>query len=201
MKLIYKFVFIGLVSFGIVYAKNGLHQKHLLGISPKHTEVTAKSHFVFTFDLPILKPSINRYTVILKQKNPHREKIPTQFTISDKHLVISPQILLDKGAYMLKVKPLSLTKKGDYNTLQIKTAWQKFVAWLCRLFYKDISKCSLCKFFCYTSHSIKTKPISFKFKIQEAMPKVTSIESNTSFIELSEYNSTAIKVTVHYQYQ
>lgn len=197
MKSIYRFLFISLVSLSIIYAESGLQQKHLLGISPNHTEVTAKSNFLFTFDMPILPSSVKKYTIMLKQKKPHKEKIPTQFTISNNKLTVLPNVLLNKGLYVLKIKPLKLTKKGE-NALQIKTPWQKFIAWLCGLFYKDISKCPLCHYFCHTSHTIKTKPISFRFEVKEAMPQVIKIDSNTSLLELSEHNSTQIQITATY---
>ena len=198
MKSVYRVVLISLVTIGIVYAGQGLQQKHLVSISPSSTEVTAKSNFVLTFDMPILQTSVKKHTVVLKQKKPQKQKISTQFTVSDNTFTVSPKSPLDKGIYILKIKPLKLTKKGE-NTLQVKTSWQKFVAWLCGLFYKDISHCPMCQYFCTTSHVIKTKPIKFRFEIKEEMVQVKTLESNVSVIELSEHNQTTIRVMATYE--
>ena len=198
MKSIYRVVFISLVAIGIVHAEHGLEQEHLLSISPSSTEVISKSSFVFTFDMSILQTSVKKHTVVLKQKKPQKQKISTQFTVSDNTLRVLPNAPLDKGVYILKIKPLKLTKKGE-NTLQVKTSWQKFVAWLCGLFYKDISHCPMCQYFCTTSHVIKTKPIKFSFKIKEEMVQVKTLESNVSVIELSEHNQTTIRVMATYE--
>ena len=198
MKSIYRVVFIGLVAIGIAYAGQEVEQKHLLSISPSSTEVTSKSSFVFTFDMPILQPSVKKHTVMLKQKKPQKHKISTQFTVSDNTLRVLPNAPLDKGVYILKIKPLKLTKEGE-NTLQVKTSWQKFVAWLCGLFYKDISHCPMCQYFCTTSHVIKTKPIKFRFEIKEEMIQVKTLESNVSVTELSEHNQTTIRVIATYE--
>ena len=198
MKSIFRVVFIGLMFMGIAYAGQGLEQKHLLSISPSSTEVTSKSSFVFTFDMPILQPSVKKHTVALMQKKPQKQKISTQFTVSDNTLRVLPNAPLDKGIYILKIKPFKLTKKGE-NTLQVKTSWQKFVAWLCGLFYKDISHCPMCQYFCTTSHVIKTKPIKFRFEIKEEMVQVKTLESNVSVIELSEHNQTTIRVMATYE--
>ncbi len=60
MKSIYRLIFIGLAAIGVAYAGQGLEQKHLLSISPNSTEVTSKSSFVFTFDMPILQTSAEK---------------------------------------------------------------------------------------------------------------------------------------------
>jgi len=198
MKSFYRFVFIGLVSIGMVYAGQGVNQKHLLSISPSSTEVTSKSNFVFTFDKPILKTSVKKHTAVLKQKKPQKQKIPTQISVLDNKLTMSPTSPLEKGIYVLKVKPLKLTQEGD-NELQVKTPWQKFVAWLCGFFYKDISKCPLCQHFCYTSNVTYTKPMHFQFEVKDEAPKVISLESNATLIEISEYNSTQISIRATYE--
>jgi len=198
MKSIYKFVLVYVLLIGSLFAGQGLQQKHLVSISPSSAEATSKSSFIFTFDKPILKTSVKKHTVVLKQKKPQKQKISTQFTVSGKTLTISPISPLDKGVYVLKVKPLKLTQEGE-ATLQIKTPWQKFIAWLCGLIYKDISKCPLCQYFCTPSNVTKTKSITFKFEIKEEMIKVISLESNTSLVELSEHNSTNISVIATYE--
>ena len=138
----------------------------MLSITPSSTEVTSKSSFIFTFDKPILESSVKKYTVVLKQRKSQKQKIPTQVTVAKNKLIVLPTSPLEKGIYVLKLKPLKLTQEGD-NTLQVKTSWQKFVAWLCGLLYQDISDCPMCKYFCYTSNVIKTKPIIFKFEIKK----------------------------------
>ena len=198
MKSIYRLVFAALISMGIVYAGQGQEQKHLLSISPSSSEVTSKSSFVFKFDMPILQPSVKKKSIVLKRKTPQPQKISTQFTVSGNMLTILPDAPLEQGIYVLKIKPLKLTIEGE-NTLQIQTSWQKFIAWLCGLFYKEISDCPLCRFFCTTSNTIVTKPIKYKFEIKDEIVKVKSIESNVTRIELSEHNQTAIKVMATYE--
>ena len=197
MKTIYRFVFICVVSVGIVYAQQGVTQKHLLSISPNSTDVTAKSNFVFTFDMPILQTSVGEKSIILKRKLPKTQKIATQFTVSDKRLIVLPKAPLEQGIYVLKIKPLKLTKEGE-NTLQIKTFWQKAVAWICGVFYKDIADCPLCRYVCAPSQTIKTEPILFRFEIKKSVA-VKSLESNATRIALSEHNQTAIKVIAIYE--
>lgn len=198
MKSIYKFILVYVLFISSLFAGQGLQQKHLVSISPSSTEVRSKSSFIFTFDKPILQTSVKNHIAVLKQKKPQKQKLPTQFTVLDNKLVVSPMASLDKGVYVLKVKPLKLTEEGE-NTLLIKTSWQRFIAWLCGLMYKDISKCPLCQYFCYTSNTIKTKPIKFSFEIIEEMVQVKSIETNTSLVEFSEHNSTNISVTATYE--
>ncbi len=198
MNAIYRFILIGLVTIGITYAGDGLHQKHLLRITPNNSEVTSKSNFVLTFDMPILQTSVRKKTVVLKKTKPQKKKIAAHVTVSDNTLTVFPNTPLEQGVYLLKIKPLKLTEKGE-NTLRIKTAWQKFIAWLCGLFYKEIGDCPLCRFFCTTSDTITTKSIRYRFEIKEEGVPVRSLESNITRIELSEHNQTAIKVIATYE--
>jgi len=198
MKSIYKILFMGIVAISLSYAGNGLQQKHLISVTPSSTEVTSESSFVFTFDKPILEPSVKKHSVVLKQRKPQKQKVSTQVSVQNNTLTISPTSPLEKGIYVLKVKPIKLTQEGD-NTLQVKTSWQKFVAWLCGLFYKDISDCPMCKYFCYTSNVTKTKPIKYRFEITEEMVQVESLESNVTLVEMSEHNQTRIHIIANYE--
>jgi len=188
----------GIVAISLSYAGNGLQQKHLISVTPSSTEVTSKSSFVFTFDKPILEPSVKKHSVVLNQRKPQKQKVSTQVSVQNNTLTISPTSPLEKGIYVLKVKPIKLTQEGD-NTLQVKTSWQKFVAWLCGLFYKDISDCPMCKYFCYTSNVTKTKPIKYRFEITEEMVQVESLESNVTLVEMSEHNQTRIHIIANYE--
>ena len=120
MKNLYKIIVISILSIGIVYAQQGLKQKHLVDITPKSAEATPTSSFMVTFDRPIYRPSITKRTVLLKQKEPHRQKIAIRVAVSDNTLTVFPDAPLNKGIYVLKVKPLNLIDKGE-NTRQIKT--------------------------------------------------------------------------------
>jgi len=168
---------------GVLYGGTGVQQQHLVSLDPPANQVKPDSTFVLTFDKPILQTSVKKHTAVLIQKKPQKQTIPTQVTVTDNRLQILPNAPLAKGIYLLKIKPLKLTKEGE-NTLQVKTPWQKFIAWLCGLFYKDISKCLLCQYFCYTSNIVKTKPIKFGFEIKEEMASVQSVDSNVSIVEL-----------------
>ena len=198
MKSIYKVLLFSVLSIGVLCAGNGLQQKHLQSVTPSSTEVTSKSNFVLTFDKPIREPSVKKRTVVLKQKKPQKQKLSTQVTVLNNTLTVSPASPLEKGIYVLKVKPIKLTQEGD-NALQVKTPWQKFVAWLCGLFYQDISDCPMCKYFCYTSNVTKTKLIKFRFEIKEEMVQVKSLESNVTLVEMSEHNQTRISIIANYE--
>jgi len=69
MKHLYRLLVMFVVGIHAAYAAEGVPQKHLSSISPDSTEVTPKSSFVFTFDMPILPSSVNNRTAVLIQKN------------------------------------------------------------------------------------------------------------------------------------
>lgn len=198
MKHFYTYIFTLILVSTSTFASNGTTQKHLLNIQPQVTEVNATSSFVLTFDMAILETSIKKNTIVLKQKKPTKQKISGNVILGTHTLTFAPSAPLEKGIYLLKIKPLKLVKEGE-NKLQVKTPWQKFIAWTCGLFYKDISKCPMCQYFCYTSNVTYTKPIKFRFEVKEAAPKVMTLDASVTLVELSEYNSTSISVMVNYE--
>jgi len=200
MKKLYKMIFMVLFGATVLYAGDGLSQPHFVNTapSPNDDNVPPNITLSFTFDSNIVEKSIKPHTVTLKQKEPSKHKIKGSISVTDENtLVFSPQQQLEKGIYAVKIKSLKLR---DENTPSIepKTKWQKFIAWLCGLVYDDITDCPLCQYVCNVQNNIKTKPIHYTFEVKEDAPKVISLESNTTLIELSEHNATQIKITAAY---
>ncbi len=200
MKKLYKIIVMVLFGATVLYAGDGLSQPHLVNVvpSPNSDNVPPNATFSFTFDSTIVENSIKPHTVTLKQKEPGKHKIKGNVSVTDENtLIFSPQQQLGKGIYKIKVKPLKLR---DENTPSIepKGKWQKFIAWFCGLFYDDISNCPLCKYVCNIQNNTKTKPIHYQFEVKDDAPKVTSISTSQTLIELSEDNSTQLTITATY---
>lgn len=189
-----------LFSSSILYADEGLSQPHLVSTlpSPNNDNIPPNITLSFTFDRNIVKNSIKPHTITLKQKEPRKRKIKGNVSVvNEKTLIFSPQQQLEKGIYEVKVKPLKL-KDSDTSKIEPKTKWQKFIAWLCELMYDDINDCPLCQYLCNAQSNIRTEPIHYTFEAKEEAPKVISLESNATLIELSEHNATQIKITATY---
>ncbi|OQX50220.1 MAG: hypothetical protein B5M46_01100 [Epsilonproteobacteria bacterium 4484_20] len=184
---------------GIQAQTRGVHQTHLVTYSPDtDSAVPATSDFRFTFDLEIEPQSVKEHTVMLKQGTPKRKKIKGDIYVKEgKTIVFSPSEPLQKGNYTFHLKPVKLLKEGT-TAFDPQTWQQKTAAWLCSPLYDDVTECSLCSYLCNIGNTVKTKPIRFDFEVKEDVPKVISLETNTTFIELSEHNQTAIKVMATY---
>lgn len=48
------------------------------------------------------------------------------------------------------------------------------------------------------NHTVRTRPIKLYFEVKEEAPKVISLETNATLIELSEHNRTSVKITATY---
>ncbi len=200
MKNLYKIMLTMLFGTSILYAGNGLSQPHLVSTIPSlnSDNVPPNTTLSFTFDSNIVEKSIKPHTITLKQKEPRKNKIKGNISIVNKNtLVFSPQQQLDKGMYKVKVKPLKL-KDENVPSIEPKTKWQKFIAWLCSLVYDDINDCPLCQYVCDIQKHTKTKVIKYKFEVKDDASKVTSISTSQTLIELSEHNSTQLTVTATY---
>ena len=199
MRLIYLFIALLLGTTQLQAQERGLDQPHLTNYTPKvGSDVAATSNFRFTFDLKIEPASIGNRTVILKQMTPHKKKINGTVSIENENtLLFSPAKPMEKGTYVIRVKPIKLLKESS-TSFKPKNWWQESIVWLCSLFYDDITDCPLCRMLCHVNPTVRTKPIVFTFEVKEKAPKVISLEANATLIELSEHNSTSVRVTATY---
>ena len=200
MNKLYRIVVILLIGTSVLFAGDGISQPHLLNTipSPDNDNVPPNTTLSFTFDSAIVENAIKPHTVTLKQKEPNKHKIKGNISvINENTLIFAPQQQLEKGVYQIKVKPLKL-KKENTPSVEPKTKWQKFIAWLCGLMYDDINDCPLCQYVCNVQNNIKTKPIHYQFEVKEDASKVTSISASQTLIELSEHNSTQLTITATY---
>ncbi|MDQ7047574.1 MAG: Ig-like domain-containing protein [Sulfurovum sp.] len=200
MKKFYKIMFMVLFGANTLYAGNGLSQPHLLSTVPSLNDnnVPPNTTLSFTFDSSIMETSIKPRTIVLKQKAPNRHKIKGNVSIVNENtLIFAPQQQLEKGEYVIKVKPLKL-KKENTPEIEPKTKWQKFIAWLCGLVYDDITDCPLCQYVCDIQKHSKTKAIQYTFEVKEDAPTLTQLTANTTRIELSEHNSTQVQITAKF---
>lgn len=200
MKNLYKMMFMVLFGAHILYAEDGISQPRLINTipTPDNANVPPNITLSFTFDSTIVEKSINSHTIILKQRESGKHKIQGNVSVTDENtLVFSPRQQLEKAIYDIKVKPLKL-KNPETHEIHPKTNWQKFIAWLCGLVYDDIRNCPLCQYVCNIPNNITTKPIHFNFEVKDDAPKVISLESDTTLVELSEYNTTQLTITATY---
>ena len=200
MRNIYKIMLTMLFGASILYAGNVLSQPHLVSTipSPNDDNVLSNITLSFTFDSTIVEKSVKSHTITLKQKGVSKHKIKGSISVVNKNtLVFSPQQLLEKGIYEVRVKPLKL-RNTDTPSLEPKTKWQKSIAWLCGLVYDDINDCPLCQYICDIQKHTKTKVIKYKFEVKDDAPKVTDISASQTLIELSEHNDTQLSITATY---
>jgi len=183
-----------LLSLGL-YAGDGLLQKHLVSVSPKAlTTVTSSNTTIeILFDLSIISKSVKKNTIQIN-------KIKGITTlIGDNTLRFTPNKDLLRGEYHVKVKKIKLNKKdADATEHKPKTGFQKFIYWLCSLFYDNPANCPMCKFFCIDKGDkpryIKTEMISYDFSVDNE-PKIVSVNLNIKEIRLHEGNETIFTVS------
>lgn len=200
MEKLYKIMFLALFGASILYAGDGLSQPHLVSTTPNPNDdnVPPNATLTFTFDSAIVENSIKPHTVTLKQKEPSKHKIKGNISVVNENtLIFAPQQQLEKGVYAVKIKSLKLRNENT-PSIEPKTKWQKFIAWLCGLMYDDINDCPLCQYVCDIQKHTKTKVIKYMFEVKEDAPKVTSISASQTLIELSEHNSTQLAITATY---
>jgi len=200
MKKIYRVLVMLFLSMHVLYASGGTSQEHLVSVEPipEVQDAPPTLTAVFTYDKEIVKSSVHKNTVKLKQTKPQKNNIKGTVVVqSDKSLSFMPAQPLEKGTYRIKVKPIKLQKEGQVD-FKPKTPWQKFIVWLCGFVYDDITECPLCKYVCNVGNYIKTKPIQYTFEVKDDAPKVTKLDVNVTLVELSEHNSRTIKVNATY---
>ena len=196
-KIIIKMVvFLGL-SVGL-YAESGLSQKHLLSVSPSalETDVSPDTSVEVKFDLPIKNKSVKKHTIVLKRNHKKIKGVTT--LVDDNTLRFTPNETLEEGNYTVKVKKVKLQKENNDGEYKPKTGFEKFIYWLCSLFYDNPAECPLCKKICGNSNnSIKTQKINYSFTVDDS-PKIVSILLSETVIELNEGNESTLSVTVNY---
>jgi len=200
MKKIYLVLVMLFLSMHVLYAGGGTSQEHLVSVEPNPDaqDVLPTITAIFSYEKNIMQKSVHKNTVKLKQIQPQNNNIKGTVTVqSGKSLVFTPSQPLKKGTYRIKVKPVKLQNEGQVE-FNPKNAWQKFIAWLCGLVYDDITECPLCKYLCNVGNYIKTKPIQYTFEVKDDAPEVMSLDVNVTLVELSEHNSSTIKVTATY---
>jgi len=199
-KIIMKIVvFVGL-SIGL-YAGNGLGQSHLVSVYPSASEsgVSANSVVEVKFDLPITAKSVKKHTIVLKQNN--KKVYGVTAFVGDDTLRFTPNEPLAEGACRVKVKKVKLQKEKSNDNAQYepKNGFQRFIYWLCSLFYDNPADCPLCKKICGSGgDTIKTKKIKYTFTVEDSSPKVVKIVLSETNIELNEGNETTLSVTANY---
>jgi len=199
-KIIMKIVvFLGL-SLGL-YAGNGLSQGHLRSVSPSASEsgVSQDVAVDVKFDLPLKEKSVKKHTIVLKHNNKKIRGLT--MLVGDDTLRFTPNKPLEEGRYIVKVKKVKLQKETNHDNVQHepKNGFQRFIYWLCSLFYGNPADCSLCKKICgNSSDTIKTKKIKYTFTVEDNSPKVVNIVLSETNIELNEGNETILSATVNY---
>ena len=195
LKLIIKILLFALLSQGL-YAGDGLAQEHLVSLSPEAlaTDISANTAVEIVFDTPIVATSVKKNTIELNNIN------GTTTLVGESTLRFTPNRALESGEYIVKVKKVKLqTTQSDNGELKPKTGFQKFIYWLCSLFYNNPSDCSLCRKLCKnSSNTIKTQKIHYTFTVDDATPKVETITLSQTSIELHEGNETTLTVTAKY---
>jgi len=196
-KIIIKMVvFLGL-SVGL-YAESGLSQNHLLSVSPSASEtgVSPDTSVEVKFDLLINEKSVKKHTIVLKQNHEKIKGITT--LVCNDTLCFTPNETLEEGNYTVKVKKVKLQNEDNEAQHEPKTGFEKFIYWLCSLFYDNPADCTLCKKICGNSNnSIKTQKINYSFTVEDS-PKIVSMLLSETAIELNEGNTSTLSVTVNY---
>ena len=197
-KIIIKMlVFLGL-SAGL-YAESGLSQNHLLSVSPlaSETGVSPDTLVEVKFDLPIETKSVKKHTIVLKQN--HKKVNGVTTLVGNDTLRFVPNETLEEGNYTVKVKKVKLQKENNTAQHEPKTGFEKFIYWLCSLFYDNPAECPLCKKICANSgnNTIKTQKIDYIFTVDDS-PKIISMLLSETAIELNEGNASTITVTANY---
>ena len=196
-KIIIKMVvFLGL-SVGL-YAQSGLSQKHLLSVSPSalETSVSSDTSVEIKFDLSVQAKSVKKHTIVLKQNHKKIKGVTT--LVDDNTIRFTPNEILEEGKYTVKVKKVKLQKEDNTAQHKPKTGFEKFIYWLCSLFYDNPAECSLCKKICgNSSNTIKTQKINYSFTVDDS-PKIVSILLSETAIELNEGNTSTLTVTANY---
>ena len=179
-----------------IYAGDGLSQKHLVSVSPEALAigVSADTTIEIVFDTAIVVKSVKKNTIKLNNIK------GTTTLVGESTLLFTADEALVSGEYEVNVKKVKLQNTQSGNTeLKPKTGYEKFIYWLCSLFYDNPADCPLCKKICGNSNdSIKTKKIKYSFTVDDASPKIETITLSETSIELHEGNETTLTVTANY---
>lgn len=200
MKNLYKIVLMVLLGVNLLVAEDGLTQPHLLNSipTPDTNNVSPNITLSFTFDRMIAEESLKSDTLQLQQKVPDTNTVNGNLSVTEqKTLVFAPQEPLTKGFYTIQVNSFKLQKE-NISEINPQSTWQKFITWLCGFIYDDVGNCPLCQYVCNVENYILTEPIQLSFEVKNDAPKVISLKSDKSLIELSENNTTQLHITATY---
>lgn len=196
-KNLVKVVLFIVVSVGLYAGGYGVAQKHLVSLSPDISSegVDAQSVVEVVFDAPIKKKSVKQHTIVLKQG---KHKVKGKTTLEGTNtLRFTPNEELGEGNYTVIVKKVKL-KNDDVDTTlrEPRTGYEKFIYWLCSLFYDNPKECSLYKSVCGNDvpKFIKTKKIKYKFSV-DSNPKVQVLSVEINSVHIEEGNETTLSVT------
>ncbi len=179
-------------------AKSGVSQSHLVSLTPapSATDVSSDTAIKVQFDLPIEPESIDQSTIVLK----HNTGFAVNGSIgiaAANTLHFTPQEELKGGGYSVTVQSVELQSKQKQIS-KPSTFLERLVHWICSIFYDDISKCPLCKYFCKMEPvKISTDPIEYTFSVKSE-PKITEIRLFVPLTELPKGDGTSARATAVY---
>jgi len=194
LKIIIKFVLLCVFTVGL-QAESGLTQKHLVSVVPEasSTGISANTTIEIVFDTKIIKSSVKKNTISLN----NIEGVTT--LVGENTLKFTPTDILKSGDYTVNIEQVKLTKKGTTTEYKPKNVFQKFIYWVCSVFYDNPAECPLCKKICGKgSTTIKTEKIKYTFSVDDVSPKIKTLTLSQTSIELHEGNETTLTVTANY---
>ena len=189
LKFITRVLLFFILSIGL-YAGNGLSQKHLVSVSPEALALGQHEDTVIkiVFNEPIVSKSVKKHTIRLRYDKQKIEGVTTLVGENTLHFV--PNEALRSGTYKVIVKrvKLDLAEEGT-NQCTPKSRHQRFVYWLCSLFYDNPADCPLCQYVCGNNgNKVKTKKIKYTFIVDETPPVITlNGENNINLIVGDDY--------------
>ncbi len=179
-------------------AESGLSQSHLASLTPapSATDISADTTVKVEFDLPIVPESIDQSTIALKHDTGFAVNGSIGIAAANT-LLFTPKEELKGGIYNVTIKTLQLQSKQK-RISKPSTFLERLVHWICSIFYDDISKCPLCKYFCKMEPvKISTDTIEYTFSVR-AEPEITEIYLHIPLTELSKGGITSATATAVY---
>jgi len=167
LKLITK-ILVFFTLFTGLYASQGTSQKHLLSVSPEMSAMGVSPDVTIdiVFDAKIVAQSVKKNTIKLKNVK------GTTTLVGDSTLRFTPSTALEAGVHNVTVKSVTLKDDKANTDITPKTGFQKFVYWVCSLFYADPRDCRWCQYVCNVGNdTVKTKKIKYNFTVDESEPK------------------------------
>ena len=189
LKFITKVLLFFILSIGL-YAGNGLSQKHLVSVSPEDLALGQHEDTVIkiVFDEQIVSKSVKKHTIRLRYDKQKIEGVTTLVGENTLHFV--PNEALTSGTYRVIVKRVKLDLNEEKtNQCTPKGGYQRFVYWLCSLYYDNPADCPLCQYVCGNNGTkVKTKKIKYTFIVDETPPVITlNGENNINLIVGDDY--------------